>query len=314
MKQIGKRILLKTIPAIFCAWMLLLCSASAETTAKVRGGWLILRSTPSYSGQQISSYPTGTIITITGKNGSWYEVKAPDGLTGYMRASYLTIIGDDLVEGGSAWVTSPNGLGVRLRSGPGTGYAALASYTPGTKGTVLKQYGNFTQIQIGTVTGYMMSRYLTTVDPGSSGGGGGGSETILYDIYVTSANGAGVNLRASAVKGNNVIGVYAVGTKGGMISPGTTWSKVSIDGKTGYMMTIYLTTTKPEETVITGSYIVSANGKSVNLRTGPGMNYTVLASYSPGTAVTVLKAETDWSFVKVAGKYGYMMNQFIFTK
>ena len=155
----------------------------------------------------------------------------------------------------------------------------------------------------------MMTRFLTSTEPGGGGG------TVLYDVYVTSANGKGVNLRSSAGKSNNVIGFYEVGTKAGMISKGTVWSFIEIKGKTEYMMTEFLSETAPSPVVPGGTAVVfSYNGKSVNLRNGPGKQYQVLRSYSPGTPVTVLSTHGDWNFVLIGGKYGYMMDQFIYTK
>lgn len=297
----------------FCALFIciaVLTVSFAEKTGKVHGGWLILRSLPSYSGKQLASYPSGTVVIITGQSGSWYEVKTPDGLKGFMLGTYLYISGDDLTEGGDAWVTSANGLNVRLRSGAGTKYGAIASYPPGTKCTVQKKMGDWCQVKIGSSKGYMMTKFLTATNPGGSGGG-----TVLYDVYVTSANGKGVKLRSAAYKGNNVIGFYEVGTKGGMITKGSVWSYIQIDGKTGYMMSEFLTTTVPGPVIPTGTSIVfSYNGKSVNLRSGPGKQYQILRSYSPGTPLIILSAGSEWDFVNIGGKYGYMMNQFIYTK
>ena len=42
------------------------CGALAAKTGTVKGGWLILRASPSFSGKIISSYPSGTVVTITG--------------------------------------------------------------------------------------------------------------------------------------------------------------------------------------------------------------------------------------------------------
>ncbi len=285
--------------------------ANAEKTGKVRGGWLILRSIPSYKGKQLSSYPTGTVVKITGQSGSWYSVETPDGLSGYMLGSYLIVSGDDLIEGGDAWVTSKNGLNVRMRSGPGTQYKAVASYAPGTKCTVLKkENNNFIKILVGKLEGYMMNQFLTASEPGHGGGG-----SILYDVYVVSANGGGVNLRSTPNKGNNVIGFYDVGTKAGMIQAGNAWSLISIEGKEGYMMSSFLSRQKPEPYIPTkGSYVISYNGKNVNLRNGPGIKYSVVSSYPPGTSLTIVTAGSDWDFIKIQGVYGYMMNQFIVTK
>ena len=55
--------------ALFITAVLFLCCvltdiAAAEKTGKVHGGWLNLRSEPSYKGKKISSYPNGTVVTI----------------------------------------------------------------------------------------------------------------------------------------------------------------------------------------------------------------------------------------------------------
>ena len=84
-------------------------AAFANQTGTVRGGWLILRGSPSFTGAIISSYPSGTVVTITGQSGSWYSVIAPDGLTGYMLGDYLQIGGGSVPSGTTAYVTSANG-------------------------------------------------------------------------------------------------------------------------------------------------------------------------------------------------------------
>ena len=309
MKHRQKQFAALALAAALVFSCLLTGTAWAEKTGKVHGGWLILRSEPSTRGRKISSYPSGTVVRITGQSGKWYAVEAPDGLTGYMLGSYLTVSGDDLVEGQDAWVTSRNGLNVKLRSGPGTRYGAVASYPPGTKCTVIGKYGSFTQIRIGSLTGYMMTQYLTGSDPGTGGG------TVLYDVYVVSANGAGVNMRSGPSKGSNAIGFYDVGTKAGMIKPGTTWSMITIDGREGYMMSQFLSKTRPGPyTPTKGSYVVSYNGKNINLRNGPGLSYPAIGSYAPGTPLTILTPGSDWHFIRINGTYGYMMAQFIITK
>ena len=143
--------------------------ARAEQTGIVRGGWLILRAAPSFGGTIKSSYPSGTKVKISGKTGSWYAVTTPDGLTGYMLGDYLQVSGGggggSVPDGTTAYVTSSNGLNVRLRSGPGKGYSILASYAPGTKCTILSAGNNWCRIQIGSYTRYMMTRYLTNTPP-----------------------------------------------------------------------------------------------------------------------------------------------------
>ena len=95
--------------------------ATTYKTATVKGGWLRLRNAPSFDGAVLGSYYTGTVVTILGTAGSWYHVQTAKGLTGYMYGAYLTV--KSTPSGGTAYVTSTNGLGVRLRAGPGTAYS-----------------------------------------------------------------------------------------------------------------------------------------------------------------------------------------------
>lgn len=291
--------------------------ALAEQTGVVKGGWLILRATPSFSGAIRSSYPTGTKVTISGQVGSWYAVIAPDGLAGYMLGDYLQIDGG----GGStpvestAYVTSRNGLNVRLRSGPGKGYSILASYAPGTECRILSAGQNWCRIQIGSFTGYLMTQYLTNQRvtpqpvpvPTPSG---------EYTVYVTSSNGKGVNLRSGPGKGYTSIGFYSVGTEAWMVSRGATWSYIRVGDRYGYMMTKFLTETQPSPTPIPpyydGAYVVSANGRNVNLRAAPSKNSKIIKSFPVGTRLTIITYGADWYFIQINGYYGYMMRQFIY--
>lgn len=292
-------------------------SALADQTGVVKGGWLILRATPSFSGTIRSSYPTGTVVTISGQVGAWYAVTAPDGLAGYMLGDYLQINGG----GGStpvestAYVTSRNGLNVRLRSGPGKGYSILASYAPGTECQILSAGQNWCRIQIGSYTGYMMTQYLTNQKvtpqpvpvPVPSG---------EYTVYVTSRNGKGVNLRSGPGKGYTSIGFYSVGTEAWMVNMGTTWSYIRVGDRYGYMMTQFLTRTQPTPPPVPpyydGAYVVSANGRNVNLRAAPSKNSKIIKSFPVGTRLTIITYGADWYFIQINGYYGYMMRQFIY--
>ena len=102
-----------------------------------------------------------------------------------------------------------------------------------------------------------------------------------------------------------------------MISYGSLWSYIQIGEKSGYMMTEFLTSVSPSQDpivpVVGGSCVISANGKNVNLRTGPGKRYKSIRSYAVGTPLTVITRGKEWSFIHIGSKYGYMMNEFIYN-
>lgn len=318
---------MKRIAALCLALILLLSAvpcqqAQADSlTMKVKGGWLRLRDEASFDGDTISSYYTGTTVTVLSTKGAWYYVRTPDGKVGYMYGSYLTAASGSSGSSTSvtAYVTSSNGKGVRMRTGPGTGYGVVAQYAVGTKVTILTAGTYWHYISVNGQKGYMMADFLTTtVTPPAPTPGTGDTD---YTAYVTSENGKSVRMRSGAGTGYSTIASYAVGTKVDVLSVSGSWSRIRVSGKTGYMMNRYLTTTVPgsggsstPEFVPFTAYVTSANGKGVNLRAMAASGSQVLAQYPVGTSASVLSQVGDWYRVEISGVKGYMMRKFLTTK
>ena len=152
--------------------------------------------------------------------------------------------------------------------------------------------------------------------------GGGGN----YDAWVLIAGYRTVNLRASASKNAAVIARYPTATKVHVISHGSKWDYISVDGNTGWMMNAYLSTSEPAPTAeapavapaSSGSgytaYVATSNKKGVNFRRGPGKGYGSVNGQSKipyGAAVIVLKHDKKWDKVRYGGKEGYVDNSFL---
>lgn len=309
----------RLISMILCAAMLLMvlampaAHADSYATAVVKGGWLRLRDGASTEAKTISAYFTGTTVTVLGTSGQWYRVLTPDGKTGYMHSSFLTLMGvsnGGTLEANTAGkVKSANGKPVRLRSGPSVQYSIIASYAVGTPLTVLSISGDWCKVRINGRTGYMMSDFID-VNGAVSGG---------YTAYVVSGNGKSVVLRSGPSKQNAALASYNVGQQVTVISYGSTWCHVRINGLEGYMMSEFLSTVKQDVAVTPGNssytaYVTSKNGKSVRMRSGAGKLFPTIASYAVGTQVTVLEAGSEWSRIRIGTNTGYMMSEFLTTK
>ena len=131
------------------------------------------------------------------------------------------------------------------------------------------------------------------------------SAPALADTYAT-VQGGNLNLRQKASMDAKVLGQYPTGTWVSILEEGDTWSKVSVNGKTGYMKSKYLTTATKNT-----MYVRTNTGVGLNLRTAPSMNGEIITSFQPGTAVTVLKKGSGWYYVSVAGLKGYMGSQYL---
>ena len=297
-------------------------------TLVVKGGWLRLRDEANFNGDTIDSYYTGTKVTVLDTVGGWYYVRTPNGKVGYMYGKYLTSSGTgtsgSVSSNVTAYVTSKNGQGVRLRHGAGTGYGVIDLYSVGTKATILSAGTYWHYISIGGQKGYMMAQYLTTKAPSASTPDTDttpdtGSDVVDYTAYVTSENGKSVRLRKGPGTTYSPIGSYAVGTQVTVSKVSGSWSKITVAGVEGYMMSKFLTTTKPgsgdtstEETDYT-AYVTSDNGKPVRMRKGPGTSYGTITSYNVGTQVTVTAKSGSWSKIKVGTQTGYMMSKYLTT-
>lgn len=305
MKNTLKRLTVLTLILTLLLACMPIETASAADTATVRGGWLILREYPSTSAKALASYNTGTKVTLMGKSGNFYNVICPDGLTGYMMAKYLTVNGTGgLSDGCTAYVTASNNYNVNLRSGAGTGYPAIASYAKGTKVTVNSVGSTWCYITVGgSVSGFMMTKYLTVTEPASK----------VTTAWVTSGNGLSVVLRTGPGKGYGSINSYKVGTEVTVLTWGTTWSQIRISTAVGYMMTKFLTTTKPVIPTPTpgACTVTSENGLSVKLRSGPGTAYPVIRAYPVGTVLELITEGSVWDYIRIGTTFGYMMKKFV---
>lgn len=228
-----KRSLAILLAVVLLVSMLPAASLAASQYATVVGGWLRLRSGASYDSDTITSYYTGTQVKILGQSGSWYRVQTSDGRTGYMHSDYLKLSGTSSGSTYTAYVISHNGYGVRLRTGPGTGYRIIATYAVGTPLTVLQSGKYWSKITIGGNTGYMMSEFI-------SNGSSSGTETAVGYATIWSRNGYGVRLRTGPGTEYDKIGTYAVGTAVTILKKGDVWDRVRVGSRVGYMMNEFL--------------------------------------------------------------------------
>lgn len=151
--------------------------------------------------------------------------------------------------------------------------------------------------------------------------------------YYVDTNGNGsLKLREGPGTAATVLGLYKEGTAVTILQDfDYEWYKVNVDGKTGFMMKKYLSplgpgvtpTPKPTPTPRptpaptedTTMYVVSANGKGVNLRDGASKMYASIGQYPVGTKMIVTAKVGSWAFgLMPDGQTGYMMLQFLSIK
>ena len=128
-------------------------------------------------------------------------------------------------------------------------------------------------------------------------------------VFQAKVNADSLYLRQSP--GGAVITTLSKGTTVAVLNNSSSWYKVSVNGKEGYVSGEYLTgTTATDVALGTGTVKCSS---SVNFRSAPNTSSTSYGELKNGTAVTVISTSNGWSKVSYAGKAGYISADYLVT-
>ena len=197
---------------------------------------------------------------------------------------------------------------LNLRAEANTSSAVIGKYGWGTEVLVKGINGEWAAVDVGGQSGYMYAKYL-----GSEG-------ATSYNAYVCTNN-RGLNLRKTP--NGDIMGSYPRGTKVTVLSTDGAWSKVTVNGQTGYMSSQWLSSRKPSDgggsgstnpgTPASGTAVVNnpRDTQVLFLRSQPSTSSASLGYYRNGKVVTLLEKLNGWYKVRVDGQTGYMMAQYL---
>ena len=182
---------------------------------------------------------TGVKVTYISESGNWTKVQY-NSKTGYICSDYLKKESSTSTTTNTMYVTASSGL--NLRKGPSTSYAVIKTLSKGTEVTVVSSSNGWSKVNVGGVSGYVSSDYLSSTKPstGSSSSNESTSNTTST-MYTTER----LNLRKGAGTSYSVITTLDKGIAVTVHSSSNGWSKVSVNGMTGYVSSSYLSSTKP---------------------------------------------------------------------
>ncbi len=282
--------------------------AKADSVMYVTASYLYLRSAAGSYGAIIGGAKQGTAVTAysSPKYDYWYYVRLPNGQTGYMYKGYLSFGYNTNTTPASTTTASGSAVTTRdanLRTGPGYDYGVIYLTPKGTTVTLTGKSGNWYAVSVGGVSGYMLASLLKVYSATSA------------TVNVTTASGTAVtsrdvNLRTGPGYNYSVLYLTPKGTTVTLTGKSGNWYRVSIGGTTGYMLASLLkvnaagTTANVTVTAASGTAVTS---RDVNLRTGPGYDYSIIYLTPKGTTVTLTGKSGNWYRVSVGGTTGYML-------
>ncbi len=271
---------------------------------------LKLRAKPNDSAAVLGSYRQDYAVTSYKKfDKNWAYVHFSSGKAGYVRTKYLKSS-----KSSNAYVKADDTV---LYAGPASSFAKKATLSKGTKIKVLTSGKTWNYVRTSSGYGYMRKSGLSSkyVKPTA--------KPKPYTAYIVNPNGGKVNVRRNAGKGYAAVTSLTPGSAVTVQSTQGNWSKVTVNGITGYVHIQYLSKTKPSETAVSAgvattaktytAYIKTPNGGKANVRRGAGSGYALVRQLPYGTKVTVIKdsPSSKWAHISFSGGTGYVQSQYI---
>lgn len=332
-----KRIVLGAV-SLFCAAAVTVAilppiSAFAAVTATTTD-YLNLREGVGTDKKVILTLSKGVSVTVLdNSNATWTKVQTSSGKQGFCSKQYLNISGaasnsssPGTTASGTTAVTTSS---LNMRSGAGTTYSIIVTIKSGASVKVIdNSNAQWAKVQTSDgKQGYCSKQYLkisssgTTTTPNTSttpvNSGTTTTATASTMDYLNLREGAGTNFKVVVTLSKGITVTVLDNTN-------AQWTKVkTADGKQGYCSKQYLkfsnsgttgnttppdTTTPPNTTALTGKTIAS-----LNVRSGAGTSYGIVATLAKGVTVTVQdNSNAAWAKVQTAnGTQGYCSKEFL---
>ena len=119
-----------------------------------------------------------------------------------------------------------------------------------------------------------------------------------------------VNVRSGPGNSYSVLTVMKQGTTTAKLGESGNWVKLTVNGKTGYVYSKYLTSGGSSSSTTSTQKTVYVTASSLNVRSGPGTSYSVIGGLSKGSSASVVGTSGNWYKIKYGSGYGYISSSY----
>jgi len=181
--------------------------------------------------------------------------------------------------------------GVNIRAGAGLQFQVIAKATVGDSFKYLDKIGEWYKIELPEMIGYTIKSYLAKAN-------------LTFEAYVKPE---ALNIRKQPDTQSSFLTKLFRSDKVKILKEDSEFAKVKIDKRIAYIHSSLCIKSDENKANITAS--------RVNIRSGPGTDFPVIAKGYKGMIVYILEKENDWYFIKIpAANTGYIYSKFIRIK
>ncbi len=273
---------------------------SGETAViNVSAGNLNLRAGADYSAPVLAAIPKGTTVNVLMRGDTWTQISWQS-FKGYVATAYLKF------PEAASYATVSASSGLNLRETASSAARVLAVIPAGQKVELLELHDLWYKVRYNGLTGYVMKRYLDL--PGNSGTQG--TQTSQTGWIVTTITG-GANVRQTPSASGMFVNTLAPGTQVTITGTSGDWTYVRWNNVEGYVLSRYVTTTKPTQAQTTTKKYVNTSVSGLNLRQQPDTTSAIVANLPRGTQVTVNSVSGQWSYITCTYGTGYVLSTYL---
>ncbi|MEB4868852.1 MULTISPECIES: SH3 domain-containing protein [Priestia] len=313
-----KHVMYTAVSSVLLSSSLLLHSidADAAESAKVTATSLNVRATPSTSGAIVGKITKGNTVNIVDESKGWAKITY-NGKDAWISSQYInkTQTNSTSTENSTSKSAIVNASSLNVRSSASTSASIVTNLSRGSKVTVVKESGSWSQIKTASgKTGWVASQYLQA---------GSGSSTPNKNSGSTSSksatvNASSLNVRSSASTSASIVTNLSRGSKVTVVKESGSWSQIkTASGQTGWVASQYLQTgsgssAPAKDSGSTTSKSAVVNASSLNVRSSASTSASIVTNLSRGSKVTVVKESGSWSQIKTAsGQTGWVASQYL---
>jgi len=277
------------------------------------GSTLNVRSGPGTNNAVIGSLSHNAAVTITGESSGWYKITY-SGKDGYVSAAFVILDGQTpqtppAPQTKTVYVNTP-GSALNVRNGAGTNFAVLGTLKHAEKVTVTDHNNDWYKLTFGGTTGYISRSFTQESAPAAAAPPASSQKTA----YVNTP-GSTLNVRAGAGTNFSILGSLKHGEKITVTEENSAWYRITFNGKTAYVSRSFVSDSQPSGGASAGSPSQTAgtvnSPTGLNVRSGPGTNYSIVGGLSNGTKVTITGQSGSWYKIKFGSTEAWVSASFI---
>lgn len=289
-------------------------------TASIKADLINVREGPGLSYRVVSKVKKGDTLPLVKEEGDWLLVEVSSGKSGWVANWLVSKTSNPSVSNNSSNITvATNGL--RVRSGPGTGFSVIGTLSNGAVLQVLEQDGTWIKVKIPSGDGWVAKEFVQ-ITPGNEVSQKKNSTSIKGVITADS-----LNVRSSPSMQSEIIGKLTNGETIHILSEQGTWVEIQYSGKKAWINGEFVkketnstqnldenkvnkpVESKPSKPVgVVGT--VTAN--QINVREIGSLNGKVIEQVKKGQTFKIVEELNSWAKIEIKpGVYGWVAGWYL---